>query len=111
MSDSVITLLRTEVSDAVARRSNYMCAVENSHYQLTTNRHISADYLDVRSNSRSIAEYDRKVSELLDRLKEIRSDNFKKTVKVIGKILLYTVGIVFVIIGAFFKLVFNHDDD
>ena len=111
LSESDIQKLLAEGKDAVDRRKNHMAAVEDKNRQLMNNHHISGDYLMLRSSVCMKAEYDRKVSELIDRLREIRSENWKKTFKVIGKILLYTIGLVFIIIGAFFKLIFHHNDD
>ena len=91
-----------------------MAEVEDENRQLMNNRHISEGYLTLRSSVCTKDGYDRAVSELLDRLREIRSENFKNTMKVIGKILLYilkAVGIIFVLIWTIIKVFLPHDDD
>ena len=114
LSESDIQKLLVEGRNAVDRRKSHMAAVEDENRQLMNNQHISGDYLMLRSSVCTKAEYDRKVVELLDRLREIRSENFKKTMKVIGKILLFllkVVGIAFVIIWSIIKVFIHHDND
>lgn len=111
LSELDIKTLLAEGVAAVDRRKTHMAEVEDENRQLMNNRHISADYLKLRSSVCTKYEYDREVSELLDRLKEIRTENFKNAMKIIGKILLYTVGIIFVIIGFIIKVFLPHDDD
>lgn len=111
LSDSLIQELRDLVSEAVRKRSDYILLVENDHGSLRNNQHISGEYSVVRSEARTVNEYDRRVKELLDRLSDIRRENWGKAFKVVGKVLLYTFGLVFIIIGSFFKLIFDRDDD
>ena len=114
LSEVDIQTLISDGENAVKRRKTHMAEVEDENRQLMNNRHISEGYLTLRSSVCTKDGYDRTVSELLDRLREIRSENFKNTMKVIGKILLYilkAVGIIFVLIWTIIKVFLPHDDD
>lgn len=114
LNESVIKTLRADVSSAVTKRSDYIHFVENNNRRLTTNKHISEDYFVMRSRARTKSEFDRNVGNLLDRLDEIRSENWSKVFNAIGKTLLFllkVVGIGFVIIWSIIKVFFHHDDD
>lgn len=114
LSAPVITALETDLSEAVRKRSEYIDAVESKNSALVNNRHIKDDYAIVRSEARTIIEYDSRVVGLTDRLKEIRQENWRKVFKTIGRILLILlkiVGIAFVVIWSIIKVFLHRDDD